>query len=78
MFSNQEDQSIYNALKARLEGNLDHFVSELQTIRAGRANPRLLDKIMARANGIAEEMTTGPADDDDVVGQDVAPVEGDL
>ena len=24
----------------------------------------LLDKIMARANGIAEEMTTGPADDD--------------
>ena len=26
----------------------------------------LLDKIMARASGIAEEMTTGPADDDDV------------
>ena len=24
----------------------------------------LQDKIMARANGIAEEMTTGPSDDD--------------
>lgn len=35
----------------------------------------LLDKIMARANGIAEEMTTGPADDDDTVGQDSAPVD---
>ena len=30
------------------------------------AQQELLDKIMARANGIAEEMTTGPADDDDV------------
>ena len=30
------------------------------------AQKELLDKIMARANGIAEEMTTGPADDDDV------------
>ena len=32
----------------------------------------LLEKIMARASGIAEEMTTGPIDDDDdvVVGGD--------
>ena len=37
------------------------------------AQQELLDKIMARANGIAEEMTTGPVDDDDVVGQDAAP-----
>ena len=34
-----------------------------------RANPdaqkELLDKIMARANGIAEDMTTGPSSEDD-------------
>ena len=30
---------------------------------------------MARANGIAEEMTTGPAADDDTVGQDSAPID---
>ena len=29
------------------------------------ARTPLLDKIMARASGIAEEMTTGPIDDDD-------------
>ena len=29
------------------------------------AQKELLDKIMARANGIAEEMTTGPMDDED-------------
>jgi hypothetical protein len=28
------------------------------------AQEDLLEKIMARASGIAEEMTTGPADDD--------------
>ncbi|MFQ6744914.1 MAG: hypothetical protein ACLRFN_02955 [Alphaproteobacteria bacterium] len=32
----------------------------------------LLDKIMARASGIAEEMTTGPIDDD---ADDVMPIE---
>jgi hypothetical protein len=31
----------------------------------------LLDKIMAQANGIAEEMTTGPADDDESITVDV-------
>ena len=31
---------------------------------APQAQAELLDKIMARANGIAEEMTTGPIDDD--------------
>ena len=30
------------------------------------AQKELLDKIMARASGIAEEMTTGPVADDDV------------
>ena len=35
----------------------------------------LQDKIMARANGIAEEMTTGPSDDDDVGIPDAAPVD---
>ena len=39
------------------------------------AQQELLDKIMARANGIAEEMTTGPAADDDTVGQDSAPID---
>ena len=31
------------------------------------AQQELLDKIMAHANGIAEEMTTGPIDDEDDV-----------
>ena len=29
------------------------------------AQKELLDKIMAKASGIAEEMTTGPSDEDD-------------
>ena len=31
------------------------------------AQKELLDKIMAKANGIAEEMTTGPVDDEDTI-----------
>ena len=39
------------------------------------AQQELQDKIMARAKGIAEEMTTGPADEDDTVGQDSTPAD---
>ncbi len=38
--------SLYNGLTEQLQKSLDHFVSELGAVRAGRANPRLLDKIM--------------------------------
>ncbi len=46
MFTNQEDKTLYENLKKHLDGNYDHFLSELGSVRAGRANPRLLDKIM--------------------------------
>ncbi len=40
------DSSLYDGLSTSLQKNLDHFNSELNSVRAGRANPRLLDKIM--------------------------------
>ncbi len=46
MFTNQEDKTLYDNLKTHLEGNYEHFVSELGSVRAGRANPRILDKVM--------------------------------
>ena len=47
------------------ENNARQWLKEHEDVQK-----ELLDKIMARANGIAEEMTTGPADDDEV-SQDV-------
>ena len=41
-----------------------------KSVKKYKADPvpkELLDKIMARSSGIAEEMTTGPIDDDDDV-----------
>lgn len=46
MFMNEEDKNLYQSLRTHLDGNYEHFVSELNSVRAGRANPRLLDKIM--------------------------------
>ena len=43
------------------ENNARQWLKEHEDVQK-----ELLDKIMARASGIAEEMTTGPADDDDV------------
>ncbi len=43
---NEYDKSLYDGLSEQLQKNLDHFASELNSVRAGRANPRLLDKIM--------------------------------
>jgi len=45
MFNNK-DVELYADLKAKLQKQMDHLNSELLSIRAGRANPRLLDKIM--------------------------------
>ena len=45
MFNNQ-DLQLYGDLKARLQKAMDHYDSELNAIRAGRANPKLLDKVM--------------------------------
>ena len=45
MFNNK-DVELYADLKAKLQKQIDHFASELLSIRAGRANPRLLDKVM--------------------------------
>ena len=57
MFTNQEDKKLYENLKAHLEGNYEHFISELGSIRAGRANPRLLDKIMVDYYGTLTPLT---------------------
>jgi len=46
MFMNDEDKSLYQNLRNHLDGNYDHYVSELNSVRAGRANPRILDKVM--------------------------------
>ncbi len=51
MFTNQEDKTIYDNLTNHLQRNYDHMLSELMTIRAGRANPRLLDKLMVECYG---------------------------
>lgn len=45
MFNNQ-DMQLYGDLKERLQKSIDHFDSELASVRAGRANPKLLDKVM--------------------------------
>ncbi|MBR4270983.1 MAG: ribosome recycling factor [Clostridia bacterium] len=48
---NEYDKSLYDGLNAQLQKSLDHLNSELGTVRAGRANPRLLDKIMVNYYG---------------------------
>jgi len=45
MFNNK-DVELYADLKAKLQKQIDHFTSELLSVRAGRANPRLMDKVM--------------------------------
>ncbi len=43
---NEYDTALYDGMTKSLEKSLAHFDSELNAVRAGRANPRLLDKIM--------------------------------
>ena len=43
---NEYDESLYKGLNEQLQKSIDHFGSELNSVRAGRANPRILDKIM--------------------------------
>jgi len=57
MFTNQEDKTLYENLKKHLEGNYQHFLTELSSIRAGRANPRLLDKVMVDYYGTLTPLT---------------------
>ena len=35
--------------ESKMSKSVDHFGSELATIRTGRANPALIDKVMVRA-----------------------------
>ena len=46
MFELNEDKVIYDKFKEKLEKATAHLGSEFSSIRAGRANPKLLDKIM--------------------------------
>jgi len=56
MFNNK-DVELYADLKAKLQKQMDHLNSELLSIRAGRANPRLLDKIMVDYYGTMTPLT---------------------
>ena len=46
MFNNEEDVKLYGDLKGKLNRAMEHFESELNAVRAGRANPKLLDKVV--------------------------------
>ena len=46
MFNEEQDIKLYGDMKVRLEKARDHFDSELNSVRAGRANPKLLDKVV--------------------------------
>ena len=50
MFNNQ-DLQLYGDLKAKLQKAMDHYDSELNAIRAGRANSKLLDKVVVEYYG---------------------------
>lgn len=57
MFINNEDKTFYENMKTHLEGNYQHFLSELNSVRAGRANPRMLDKVMVDYYGTMTPIT---------------------
>ena len=57
MFMNDEDKNLYQNLRSHLDGNYDHFISELNSVRAGRANPRILDKVMVDYYGTLTPLT---------------------
>lgn len=42
----QSKQEAFDAYKTGLEKVMEHFKSELAVVRAGRANPRILDRVM--------------------------------
>lgn len=39
-------QEVISDLKVNLNKSVEHFVKELTSVRAGRANPKMLDKVM--------------------------------
>lgn len=51
LFSNEENEIYIQDFTQSLEKSYQAFVSELSTIRAGRANPKLLDKLMVEYYG---------------------------
>ena len=42
----QSKQEAFDAFKIGLEKVIDHFAGELSVVRAGRANPKILDRVM--------------------------------
>jgi len=44
-------QEVISSLKEGLEKGLNHYKGELSTLRAGRANPKILDKVMVNYYG---------------------------
>lgn len=51
MIDNEQVQEIFLTLEEKLEKTADVLREEFATIRAGRANPHILDKIMVEAYG---------------------------
>jgi len=46
MFALNEDKGIYEKFREKLDKIINHLSEEFASIRAGRANPKLLDKVM--------------------------------
>ena len=46
MEQNEKVEEIFMELEIALEKQIEHFKSELNNVRAGRANPHILDKIL--------------------------------
>jgi len=44
-------QEVIDSLKQELEKAINHYKTELSTVRAGRANPKILDKVMVNYYG---------------------------
>ena len=47
----QTKQECFNAFKENSEKVIEHFKSELAVVRAGRANPKILDRVMVNYYG---------------------------
>jgi len=51
------DKTIYNPIEEKMKKTLSVLKEELSTIRAGRANPAILDKIMIDYYGVPTKIT---------------------
>ena len=53
----QTDKEVYDYLKGRNEKVIDHLKNEFACVRAGRANPKILDRVMVNYYGSMTPLT---------------------